>query len=205
MDRRTFIGTVGASVAVAVAGCTESGSNGDGTGGRNGTATTESTTSDGDTPSTTGATETTNGTKTTDVTETADGSGASTTDTATDEGSATEGESLAVVDTSFEVTSNDCGGGVDEATASVDGDTVTVEGTIGGRNGCETARIAETTVKDGTLTVSVETYVPETEEPQGCVECLVDIVYTSTLTVEGGPLDAVVVRHGDEQVAKTAP
>ena len=203
MDRRTFLGTLGTSIAVTVAGCIESGSGGDGAGGRGGDGTDPTDTTgaagSGTTTGATGSTETTDGSR-----DSATGTAKEPTGTPTAGGQTPTDGSLAVADTTFEVTSSECGGGVDEASVAIDGDTVTVEGTIGGRNGCETARIAEATVRSGTLAVAVETYVPETDEPKGCTQCLVDIRYTATVTVDGGTLDAVVVEHGDERVTETA-
>ncbi|MFC5969723.1 hypothetical protein ACFPYI_00115 [Halomarina salina] len=217
MDRRTFIGTVGAGIAATIAGCTDAGSGGDGDGGGDGgdgqtgtdatgtTTGTERTETPTDPTETTGSGETTDADGTTDdtSTESTPDTTAESPGTGTDEGTGTASGSLAVVDTSFEVTSSECGGGVSEATVSVDSDTVSIDGTIGGRNGCDTARIAGTTVESGTLTVSVERYTPESEDPTACVDCLTDIEYTSSVTIEGTP-DTVVVNHGDEQVAKTS-
>lgn len=200
MDRRTFLSTVGSGLAVAVAGCTEPG---DGTGtddgsdpGANGTDGGPGTDGTTDAP-TTDAPGTTDGTDD-DGTTTDSAMDDSSTGDPTDDGTATG--DLAVADTAFEVTSNRCGGASEEATVTVDGETVTVDGLIRGSDGCHTARLAGTTVDGGTLTVGVESYVPESEADEVCQQCLVDIEYTATVTTTGGPPDSVVVEHGDEQV-----
>lgn len=207
MDRRTFLGAVGVSLAGAVAGCTESGPDSDAEGGsgRNGTDSTETTPGTDGGETTAGPAETTDGPSDGSTTGAGTENGTSKPEPSTDDGPGTDGGSLAVADATFEVTNSGCGGGTNEATVSVDDDTVTVRGTIGGRNGCETARIVDATVEGGTLTVAVETYVPESEGTQGCTQCLVDIGYVATVTVEGGTPDSVAVEHGGERVTETTP
>jgi hypothetical protein len=200
MDRRTFLSTVGSGLAVAVAGCTESG---DGAGtddgsdpGANGTDGGPGTDETTAAPTTTDAPGTTDGTDDGTTTDTATDDPS--TEQPTDDGTATG--DLAVADTAFEVTSNRCGGASEEATVTVDGETVTVDGLIRGSDGCHTARLAGTSVDGGTLTVGVESYVPESEADEVCQQCLVDIEYTASVTTTGGPPDSVVVEHGDERV-----
>jgi hypothetical protein len=194
MDRRTFLSTVGGGLAVAVAGCTESG---DGAGTDDGSDPGANGTDGGPgTDGTTDAPTTTDGTD--DGTTTESPTDDTSTERPTDDGTATG--DLAVADTAFEVRSNRCGGSQEAATVTVDGETVTVDGLIQGSDGCHTARLAGTSVDGGTLTVGVESYVPESEKDQVCQQCLVDIEYTATVTTTGGPPDSVVVEHGDERV-----
>lgn len=104
---------------------------------------------------------------------------------------------------SFEVVSNDCGQGRNEADATAEGRTVTVTGTIDGSNTCYTARLKGVSL-DGsgtTLRVDVESYVPESDGTRACGQCIVDIEYESTFEFEDGRPDEVVVRHDGEQVA----
>jgi len=196
MDRRTFLSTVGGglTVAVAAAGCTESG---DGAGTDDGSDPDANDTDGGPgTDGTTDAPGTTDGTD--DGTTTESPTNDTSTEGSTDDGTATG--DLAVADTAFEVRSNRCGRSQEEATVTVNGETVTVDGLIQGSDGCHTARLAGTSVDGGTLTVGVESYVPESEKDQVCQQCLVDIEYTATVTTTGGPPDSVVVEHGDERV-----
>ncbi|MWG33096.1 hypothetical protein [Halomarina oriensis] len=201
MDRRTLLSTVGTGIAVAVAGCMESGGDGDGAG-SGGAGTADPT--DTDSPTTTehaddGVTEEgTTGNGTTDGSTDGTENGGTTDDVGTPEDSG----AVAVADTAFEVTSNQCGGSQQSATVSADGSTVTVEGVARGSDACHTARLAGTSVDGGTLTVSVESYVPESEADEMCQQCLVDIEYTATVTTSGGAPESVVVMHGDEQVTR---
>ncbi|MFD1515611.1 hypothetical protein [Halomarina rubra] len=195
MQRRTFLGTLGAGLAVAVAGCTESGSSdGDdpaGGTGENGTDTTAPTTG-------TPAETTENSTRTPREPSTETEMPATGTEP-------TEGSSAgtpSVADASLEVTNEGCGGGPQEATVTVDGDTVTVDGVLRGSDGCHTARLAGTSVDGGTLTVSVESYVPESEQGKACIDCIVDIEYTATVTLAAGSPETVVVEHGDERITE---
>lgn len=104
---------------------------------------------------------------------------------------------------SFEVVSNECGQGRNEADASADGRTVTVTGTIDGSNTCYTARLESASLDESgaTLRVDVESYVPESDGTPACGQCIVDIEYESTFEFEDGRPDEVVVRHDGEHVA----
>lgn len=101
---------------------------------------------------------------------------------------------------SFEVVSNECGQGRNEADATADGRTVTVTGTIDGSNTCYTARLDGASLDGETLRVDVESYVPESDETRACGQCIVDIEYEATFEFEDGRPDEVVVRHDGERV-----
>lgn len=96
-------------------------------------------------------------------------------------------------DASFEVLRVESGQGENSASVSF-GDDVTVEGTIGGRNGCYTARLADTNLSDGTFTVVVEAY-EDREEDEMCTESLVDVDYEAAFSFEGSLPARVVVEH----------
>lgn len=97
---------------------------------------------------------------------------------------------------------NTCGTGEDEASIAFESAAVTVTGTISGANTCYTAALHEATVDDGTLTVAVRAYVPETKQGQMCGQCLVDIDYDARVSVDGSPPERVVVTHDRETVAQ---
>ncbi|MEF8841333.1 MAG: hypothetical protein V5A62_06860 [Haloarculaceae archaeon] len=111
-----------------------------------------------------------------------------------------DGDGSSVRDTSFEVL--DVRSSSEDETTSVtfeDG-TITVSGTIGGNNGCYTARLADATVGDGTLTVSVESY-EDAGEGRDCTQALVVIEYRATVTTDGNPPASVTVEHGGNVVS----
>lgn len=102
---------------------------------------------------------------------------------------------------SFEVVSNECGQGRNEADATADARTVTVTGTIDGSNTCYTARLDGASLDGETLRVDVESYVPESDGTRACGQCIVDIEYEATFEFEDGRPDEVVVHHDGEHVA----
>ena len=121
------------------------------------------------------------------------------------------------VGTAFAVRDVECGTGETTADASVsptgdataDGDgspryTVTVTGTIDGADTCHTARLlaAEALPGEDTLRVSVESYVPKSNETVACADCIVDIDYEATVEFECGYYGTVTVLHDGEQVAE---
>jgi hypothetical protein len=115
-----------------------------------------------------------------------------------------------VVDTvEFSVVGRTSGQQRDTATVSTDESTVTVTGTIWGRNGCRTARLSGATSDQGAgeLTVAVET-ADETEETAvACTQAIVEIEYRAVVSMSRGLPDTVVVTHdhgdGPQEVTRT--
>lgn len=98
----------------------------------------------------------------------------------------------------FEVIDSACGEGRNEATVRRDGGRVIVEGVIGGRNSCYTARLQSVSYEGEELRVEVEAYQPD--EMAACAQCLVDIEYEATIAFDGGSPDTVIVTHNGELV-----
>jgi len=116
-----------------------------------------------------------------------------------------------VVDRSFTVLANDCGTPTAGISATVDPDppapdaaehTVTVSGVATGSDSCHTARLAtlDPGESGGTMTVGVETYVPDSDAV--CLECLVAIEYELVVTTTGGRPGSVVVSHDGERAGQ---
>ncbi|MBV0924218.1 hypothetical protein KTS45_08385 [Halomicroarcula limicola] len=101
-----------------------------------------------------------------------------------------------MTDTTFTVTDVSSGTQRDEASVAFGGDTVTVEGTIWGANGCKTGRLlgAEYDAAADELTVTVGTKDRE-DAGDGCTQAIVEIRYRATATFEGGLPGTVVVTH----------
>ena len=192
MNRRRLLRALAAGTAAAVAGCTASPDDGAGQNGTNATDTigTTTTTTSATTASTTDGTSTE--ATTTDRTST---------ETTTTDATGTADVTLA--STEFHVVSQDCGQGTDDADVSYESSAVIVEGVASAANTCYTARLRSATYDAGTdtLTVAVETYVPEENKGKSCAECLVDIQYAVTADFEGDLPGKVVVTHGGQQVA----
>lgn len=125
--------------------------------------------------------------------------------TATDEGTPTGGEtseSNGTVDESFEVVGSDCGRGADRADVERGADRVNVDGTIGGRNGCETAELERVTYDDGAdeLTIAVRTVDDGAEG--ACMQCIVDVDYRATVEFDDGtPADVRILHDGEHVTA----
>jgi hypothetical protein len=121
--------------------------------------------------------------------------------TETDEPTETPGESEgsnAMVERSFEVGGVECGQGANRADVSRGGDSVDVDGTIRGRNGCYTAELEAATYDDGAdeLTVAVRSY--DDSDGEYCQQCLVDVDYRASFEFEDGtPGEVTVVHNGD--------
>lgn len=97
--------------------------------------------------------------------------------------------------TTFEVVDASCGQGRNAASVSFDGATVRVEGVIGGRDTCDTARLAAVDYHRDLLTVVVEVVQEEGTETVACGQCLTDIEYAFSATVAGDGPDQVEVVH----------
>lgn len=115
----------------------------------------------------------------------------------------TSGAAVNLLNTDFQVVSQDCGQGANDSTVSYGESSVTVEGVVTGSDTCHTARLQDATydAEADTLTVAVESYVPEENQGQACAQCIVDIQYTATADFEGGLPARTVVTHGGEQIA----
>lgn len=111
--------------------------------------------------------------------------------------------------TTFRVTDRSCGSGANRATVAFAEEIVSIEGVIGGRDTCDTARLAEASLHQGELAVVVEVRSEEHTGTVGCAHCLTDIGYEFSATVgEGGP-DRVRVVHrtadGEQTVTVAEP
>lgn len=120
--------------------------------------------------------------------------------------------------TSFAVESVECATGENAASALVtptgdatpDSDgipptfTVTVTGTIQGRDTCHRARLVEVepVPAEDTLRVAIESYVPESNETFACGECIVDVDYVASVELACGYYGVATVIHDGEQVAE---
>lgn len=112
----------------------------------------------------------------------------------------TETPTPSSVGSDFEAGEAECGNGTDEAAVAFESDRILVEGTASGADACHTVRLAGVEYEGGTLTVGVESYVPESEQDATCAQCLVDVPYTATVRFDGGLPDRVVVVHDGERV-----
>lgn len=111
-----------------------------------------------------------------------------------------DGDGSSVRDTSFEVLEVRSSGEEERASVAFEDGSITVTGTIGGNNGCYTARLADATIGDGALTVSVESY-EDAGEGRDCTQALVVIEYRATVTTDGTPPASVTVEHGGDVVS----
>ncbi|MFB6173478.1 MAG: hypothetical protein ABEI39_02450 [Halobacteriales archaeon] len=107
-----------------------------------------------------------------------------------------------VVSATFRVTERSCGAGLDTATVTVADDRVIVAGNIAGEDACDAARLADVRFDGEALLLSVRTARTGPLGPEVCAQCRTDIDYAVTVDIEGGPPETVVVRHGDEVVAR---
>ncbi|WP_331235062.1 hypothetical protein [Natronorarus salvus] len=117
-----------------------------------------------------------------------------------DEPGTDHGDDPTVVSTEFEVVSKGGGGeGDGEARIEREGESVRVQGSIVGWNGCYTARLEEAVVENGTLVVRVEAY-EDAEEGEMCTQALVVIEYEVRIEL-AGEVTGVRVEHDGEAVA----
>lgn len=94
----------------------------------------------------------------------------------------------------FDVHGVRSGSGANRATVAFGEGTVTVDGTIGGRNGCYTARLREAALSGDSLRVLVEAH-EDRDEDELCTSALVDVDYVAAFDLEGPPPGRVVVEH----------
>jgi len=112
-----------------------------------------------------------------------------------------------MVDTDFEVTDVRPSTGENEAKVSYDDEdgTVTVNGTVIGRNMCETTELGSAEHDDtGSLRLNVVSHLDKRERELGCASVLTDIDYSLTVTFEGGLPEDTSVRHDGEEVTETS-
>ena len=114
----------------------------------------------------------------------------------TDTPAETDAQTPTMTDTEFTVRDSHGGTQTDSATVAVEGETVVVEGTIWGRNGCQTAELvsADYDAAADELTVAVAT----TERPDAgdaCTQAIVEIDYEARVRFEHGTPGTVVVTH----------
>lgn len=105
-------------------------------------------------------------------------------------------EDPSVTETAFSVTERAAGTQTSSATVSVDGETVVVEGTIWGANGCKTAELTDTVYDSDAdeLTVAVGvTNLPDAGDM--CTQAIMEIDYRAVVTLENGLPGTVTVTH----------
>lgn len=106
-------------------------------------------------------------------------------------------------DPTFSVTNRSCGSGATAATVSFGDDAVNVDGTIGGRDSCDTALLDGVEWSDDTLTIRVKVAREKTTETRACAQCLTDIEYSVSVPLAGQPPSSVKVIHVTSDGSKT--
>lgn len=97
-------------------------------------------------------------------------------------------------ETTFDVVDRSCGQGQNSASVTFGEDSVNVDGTIGGRDTCDTAQLVEAGLHLDVLKVVVEVVQEDTEGTPVCGQCLTDIDYAfSASGLRGGPAQVRVV------------
>ena len=122
-------------------------------------------------------------------------------------------QTVSMIDSEFTVDGTGSGQQTDDATVSVDGGTVTVEGTIWGADGCTTAELAgadyDAAADELTVAVATTDREPTGTEAIACTQAIVEIAYTATVTFDSGLPGTVVVTHdhgdGPEAVTTASP
>jgi hypothetical protein len=106
----------------------------------------------------------------------------------------------AVEEASLTVTDSTSGGRTDAAEVSVGADTIVVDGTIWGEDGCETAALdaAEYDPDRDALRVAVVT--TDREGPDMCTQAIVEVEYSVRVRISGRAPETVEVRHDDRGV-----
>jgi hypothetical protein len=204
MKRRTLLKSVIGGTAIGFAGCLNQGSDIDGGGGdttdpdktgRNNGKTEERNTDSGG-----GNNENSSGGSTDNSTDGTDGGNGSTGDGSEDstDRTTTAKPKPALVNSSFEIVSAGCGTNDREINISFTDHTVRVTGSIRGKNSCYTAELKNISFEQGTLTVTVKSFEPQSSDT--CAMCLKTIEYESTHSFEGGLPERVAVTHNDTRM-----
>lgn len=93
-----------------------------------------------------------------------------------------------------ETLETDCSTGDETADATIDDDTLTVEGVIGAPDPCHAAEVVDLVHEDGELTVVVD--VESTlDEGEMCQQCLGAVRYEASIDLDGAELERVRVDH----------
>lgn len=96
---------------------------------------------------------------------------------------------------SLEVLSSQCGAGENAASISAAENTVTVSGTIGGSDTCDTAKLRSAAFENGTLRIVVAAEMRDMTGTPACGQCLTDIEYEVTAEFGSRGPTTVVVEH----------
>ncbi len=95
--------------------------------------------------------------------------------------------------TDIETLSTDCGS-TDEASATLTGPFVTIQGSTPAPDPCHVAELDEAKIDDGVLTVAIDR-VPD-EEAEVCMTCIAEVEYEATIELAGPPrIDEIQVAH----------
>lgn len=96
----------------------------------------------------------------------------------------------------FEVTDRRCGNSENAASVTFGEDTVRIDGVIGGRDTCDTARLVSAGLHHDVLTVVVEVVEESHTATAACGQCLTDIAYEFTASgLRDGPARVRVVHR----------
>lgn len=133
-----------------------------------------------------------------DGTDGTDGNEETETDNATNKTLTDSKSGPALVKRSFDIVSSECGGRKRKTRVSFDNHTVRVTGTIRGSNSCYTAELKNCTFEQGTLTMNVRSFKPDTNEL--CSMCLKQIEYDTMCVFENGLPKRVDVLHNGARV-----
>lgn len=99
-------------------------------------------------------------------------------------------------ETSFQVTGRSCGTAENAASVTFGGDSVSVDGVIGGRDSCDTAQLASASLHLDGLEVVVGVVEEPHTETVACAQCLTDIEYAFRASgLSGGPAQVRVVHR----------
>ncbi len=113
------------------------------------------------------------------------------------------------VDSAFEVRHIGAGTQADDATLEFDeaSQTIRVDGTIWGADGCTTASLdaVEFAAGNDTVTVAVATRDRAGTDDRACTQAIVEIDYTAVLTFEGGLPATATVTHDGRSVTTAGP
>jgi hypothetical protein len=101
-----------------------------------------------------------------------------------------------VAEKSLTVTDSGCGERMNDASVAFDEatETVTVTGTTWGNDACYTAVLSDVSLAEGSLTVVVGSE-SDAGTDEACAQCITEIGYEATVTLDGGLPDEVAVVH----------